>query len=139
MKKYILLKLIGLVVLTMSILVIISIAEVAFYSYIINPGLEESAYELHANASAPYISGIFGFIIFFLVIRYWKKKNYHNTSQLAILFPFTYLVIDTIIITAAGVRWADFILIFIVANSAKVLGSFFGYILTSKNTGGGEL
>lgn len=130
MKKYIILKLIGLAILTMITLVIISFLEVAVYSYLINPGQEESVYEAHANASAPYISGIFGFIVFFLVTRYWKKKGNHNVFKLAILYPLIYVLLDIIIITAAGVKWSDFILISAIANTAKFLGSYLGYKLT---------
>lgn len=129
MKKYIILKLIGLAILTMITLVIISFLEVAVYSYLINPGQEQSAYEAHANFSAPYISGVFGFIIFFLVARYWKKKEYQNVFRLAMLFPLIYVLLDIIIITAAGVIWSDFIIIFAIANTAKFLGSFLGYKL----------
>ena len=67
MKQYMILKLIGLTILTMIVLVILSFLEVAVYSYLINPGQEQSVYEAHANTSAPYISGIFGFIVFFFV------------------------------------------------------------------------
>ncbi|MFM9945627.1 MAG: hypothetical protein ACKVQB_10395 [Bacteroidia bacterium] len=130
MKKYVILKLIGLEMLTMITLVIISFIEVAVYSYLINPGNEQSVYEAHANTSAPYISGIFGFIVFFLVARYWKKKSYPNVFKLAILFPLIYVLLDIIIITAAGVKWSDFILIFAIANTAKFIGSYLGYKLT---------
>ena len=130
MKKYIILKLIGLAILTMIILVIISFIEVAVYSYLINPGQEQSVYEAHANLSAPYISGIFGFIVFFLVARYWKKKEYPNVFKLAILYPLIYVLLDIIIITLAGVKWSDFFLIFAIANTAKFLGSFLGYKFT---------
>lgn len=130
MKKYVILKLIGLAILTMITLVIISFLEVAVYSYLINPGQDQSVYEAHANISAPYISGIFGFIVFFLVTRYWKKKEYTNVLKLAILYPLIYVLLDIIIITAAGVNWADFILIFAIANTAKFLGSYLGYKLT---------
>ena len=130
MKKYEVLKLIGLSILTMITLVLISFLEVAVYSYLINPGQVESVYEAHANASAPYISGIFGFIIFFLVARYWKKKEYPNVFKLVILFPLIYVLLDIIIITAAGVKWSDFILIFAIANTAKFLGSYLGYKLS---------
>lgn len=130
MKQYIILKLIGLAILTMITLVLISFLEVAVYSYLINPGQVESVYEAHANASAPYISGIFGFIIFFLVARYWKKKEYPNVFKLVILFPLIYVLLDIIIITAAGVKWSDFIFIFVIANTAKFLGSYFGYKLS---------
>lgn len=130
MKKYMILKLIGLAIMTMIILVIISFLEVAVYSYLINPGQEQSVYEAHANISAPYVSGIFGFIVFFLVTRHWKKKKYTNVFKLAILFPLIYVLLDIIIITAAGVKWSDFILIFAFANTAKFLGSYLGYKLT---------
>lgn len=130
MKKFVIPKLIGLVLLTMITLVLISFAEVAVYSYFINPGQQESVYEAHANDSAPYISGIFGFIIFFLVARYWKKKEYRDVFKLVILFPLLYLLLDVIIITAAGVKWSDYILIFALANTAKFLGSYMGYKLT---------
>ncbi len=130
MKKYRILKLIGLAILTMIILVVISFLEVAVYSYLINPGQDQSVYEAHANSSAPYISGIFGFIVFFLVVRYWKKKEYPNVFKLAIFFPLIYVLLDIIIITAAGVKWSDFILIFAIANVAKFLGSYLGYKLT---------
>ena len=130
MKKYRILKLIGLAILTMIILVVISFLEVAVYSYLINPGQEQSVYEAHANSSAPYISGIFGFIVFFLIARHWKKKEYHNLFKLIILFPLIYVLLDIIIISIAGVQWSSFIFIFILANGAKFLGSYLGYKLS---------
>ena len=130
MKKYVILKLIGLAILTMITLVIISFIEVAVYSYLINPGQENSVYEAHAEVSAPYISGIFGFIVFFLVARHWKKKEYQNVIKLIFLFPLIYVLLDIIIITSAGVKWSDFFLIFAIANAAKFLGSYLGYKLT---------
>lgn len=131
MKKYVLLKLIGLAIMTMITLVVISFLEVAVYSYLINPGQEQNVYEAHANSSAPYISGIFGFIIFFLVAHYWKKREYPNVFRLIILFPIIYVLLDIIIITAAGVKWSDFFLIFTIANAAKFLGCLLGYKLTN--------
>jgi hypothetical protein len=130
MKKYVILKLIGLAILTMITLVTISILEVTVYSYLINPGQEVSVYDAHAEMTAPYISGIFGFIVFFLVARHWKKKKYQNLLKLVFLFPLIYVLLDIIIITSAGVKWADFILIFAIANTAKFLGSYLGYKLT---------
>jgi hypothetical protein len=130
MKKYIVLKLIGLAILAMITLVIISIIEVAVYSYVVNPGQDMSVYDAHAEFSAPYISGIFGFVVFFLVARYWQKKKYENALKLTLLFPATYVLLDIIIITSAGVQWSDFILIFILANTAKFLGSYLGHKLT---------
>ncbi|QLH33459.1 MAG: hypothetical protein HWD62_14480 [Cyclobacteriaceae bacterium] len=129
MKKYIILKLVGLAILTMMTLVFISFIEVAAYSYLINPGQDQSTYEAHANLSAPYISGIFGFILFFHCTTL-EKKEYPNVFKLAILFPLIYVLLDIAIITAAGVKWSDFILIFAIANTAKFLGSYLGYKLS---------
>lgn len=130
MKKLMILKLIGLSILTMITLVIISFIEVGVYSYLINPGQEQPVYEAHAELTAPYISGIFGFAVFFLIARYWKNKEYSNVLKLVILFPLIYVLLDIIIITTAGVKWADFFLIFASANTAKFLGSYLGYKLT---------
>lgn len=102
MKQYVILKLIGLSILTMITLVIISVIEVTVYSYVVNPGQAVSIYEEHANFSAPYISGIFGFIVFFLITRYWTKKEYQDVAKLAILFPLTYVVLDLAIILLSG-------------------------------------
>ncbi|MBK8051955.1 MAG: hypothetical protein IPK35_01410 [Saprospiraceae bacterium] len=130
MKKYLIPKLIGLAILTMIILVSISILEVAVYSHLINPGQEITVYETHASQSAPYVSGIFGFIIFFLVARFWNQKKYDNIASLVFLFPLTYVLIDIIVLVLADVKWADFLVIFLIANSAKFLGCFLGYKLT---------
>lgn len=130
MKKFVIPKLVGLALLTMITLVIISVLEVALYSYLVNPGQEESVYEVHANASAPYVSGIFGFIVFFLVARHWKKKRFPNAFRLAMLFPLVYILLDVVVLTAAAVKWSDFILVFAIANAAKWLGSYAGYRFT---------
>jgi len=131
MKKYIVLKLTGLAILVMITLVIISILEVTLYSYVVNPGQGINVYEAHAEFSAPFISGIFGFIVFLLIARHWKKKEYPNLFKLIILFPLIYVVLDILVLLLAGtVQWSDFILIFILANSAKFLGSYLGYKLS---------
>jgi hypothetical protein len=128
MKKYLIPKLIGLSVLAMITLVIISFLEVAVYSYLIHPGQDEGAYEAHAESTAPVISCIFGFILFYLVSRYWTRKGYPNASKLAILYPLVYVLIDALIITlVAAERWASFVLIFALANLAKFLGSYLGH------------
>jgi hypothetical protein len=131
MKKYLALKLIGLSILTMITLVIISIIEVTIYSYLINPGHDASFYDAHAEVSAPYISGIFGFIVFFLVARYWTKKGFQDLPKLVFLFPLTYVLLDIVVLLLAGMNdWSSFIVIFILANAAKFLGSYLGYRLT---------
>jgi len=136
MEKYTVLKLIGLAILTMATLILLSFIEVAIYSYFINPGHEVGIYESHAQDSAPYISGIFGFIIFFLVARYWTKKDYPNVFKLILLFPVIYILLDILILVIAGFRdISSYILIFLLSNGAKFLGSFLGYKLSGLKAG----
>ncbi|MCE3295056.1 MAG: hypothetical protein K0R65_770 [Crocinitomicaceae bacterium] len=131
MKKYVILKLFGLALLAMITLVLISILEVAVYAYLINPGHEASVYETHAEFSAPFVSGIFGFVVFFFVARYWKKKAYPNAFKLSLLFPLVYVLLDlTVLFLAGATPGLDFILIFLLANGAKFLGCYLGYRLT---------
>jgi hypothetical protein len=128
MKRYTIVKLIGWAIGTMITLVLISFLEVAVYSYLINPGQPESAYHAHAQASAPFISGIFGFLLFFLIVRYWKKKGEENLPRLALLFPLTYVVLDLIILISAGAfNEPGFLPTFLLANGAKFMGSYLGY------------
>jgi len=135
MKQYLVLKLIGLSLLTMITLVIISFIEVAVYSYVINPGQAMGVYDAHAELTAPYVSGIFGFIVFFLVTRYWTKKGYQDLLKLAILFPLTYVLLDLVVIlSVAADEWSSFILVIVLANGAKFLGSYLGYRLTRQTT-----
>lgn len=132
MKKFVLLKLIGMVILTMAGLVAISFFEVAVYSYILNPNQDQSVYEAHANATAPYISAIFGFIIFFLIGAVWKKNGVENGKQLSWWFPLTYFIMDIVIVSIAGIKWSDYLLIFMFSNLAKFIGSLSGFNLTKK-------
>ena len=128
MKKYKLLKLFGMTILTMVTLIIVSFIEVVFYSYVINPNQSISVYEQHAKFSAPIVSGLGGFAIFFLIARYWKKKKYSNLFKLVLLFPLIYIIFDLIILLIIGsAEWQSFIFIFILANGAKFLGSYSGY------------
>jgi len=128
MKKYTLLKLIGCAIGVMIALVLISFLEVAVYSYLIHPGQVESAYEAHAQVSAPYISGLFGFLLFFLIVRYWKKKGEENMARLAFLFPLTYVALDLVLLLSFGAfAQPGFLLTFLLANAAKALGAYLGY------------
>ena len=127
MKKYRLLKLLGLALATMVTLVAISVIEVTIYSYFIKPGQQQAFYDEHANLSAPWISGIFGFIVFFSVVRHWCRKKYDDLLQLAVLFVLTYIVLDIIILFAFQVNWNEIYPIFLIANGAKLMGALTAY------------
>ena len=133
MQRYTLLKLFGLVLLTQVVLVAISFLEVFVYSMTVEPGHEESFYEAHAQVSAPWISGIFGFILCFLLIRYWTRKNLPNAAKLAWMFPLVYFIWDFLVVAMIGVPdWLEFLPIFLMSMGAKVLGSLGGYYFNKR-------
>lgn len=120
-------KLIGIAVLTMITLIACSFLEVAIYSYLIDPGRPIEVYQEHAKFSAPIVAGVGGFIIFFLVTRYWKRKRVDNLNQLVFLYPFVYTIIDLVIVLFDGAaEWDSFIYVFLLAAGAKFLGSYLG-------------
>ena len=127
MKKFVIIKLIGLSILVMASLIFVSFIEVAIYSYLINPGQDVSIYDAHALKSAPYISGLFGLILFFFIARFWVRKNYSNIALLIWLFPIIYLTIDFLIFLLAQVDFSEFMGVFLLTNTFKFLGSYAGY------------
>jgi hypothetical protein len=127
MKKISILKLIGIVILTMLTLIACAFLEVAIFSYLINPNESMEAYQQHAKFSAPIVAGVGGFVIFFLVTRYWKRKKIGNLNQLAFLYPFVYTVLDLIVVLIDGsAMWNTFIFVFLLTAGAKFLGSYLG-------------
>ncbi len=94
-----------------------------------------TVYDKHAQFSAPWVSGIFGFVIFFLVVRYWNRKQHKNILGSTILYWIIYVTLDIAILLSLGVSWSEFLLTFILANSAKLLGGLTAYQLTKPSNG----
>ena len=132
MTSYRVLKVFGLAILSMVFLVLLSFVEVAVYSMIIHPGEDPSFYETHATQSAPWVSGIGGFFLFFFVVRFWAKRSFVNLSQLAWLYPTMYVVLDIgVLLGVGGIDWTTFYVTFLLANGGKFLGSFVSYRMYS--------
>ena len=68
------LKLIGIVLLLHVVLILLSIIEVAIFSYLITPGKDTAFYSAHAKVSAPWIAAIFGSLFIFLLVKRFIKK-----------------------------------------------------------------
>ena len=109
------LKLLGWAILIHIILIVLSILEVVAYSTIINPGHEQSFYEQHAQTTAPYISIIFGIILFFFISRLLVKKRYDNRQVIALALPITYIIIDIVIMQLSDTDWGQQYFIFIIS------------------------
>jgi low temperature requirement protein LtrA len=123
------LKLIGVALLVHIILIVLSIVEVAIYSYLINPGKDDAFYTQHANISGPWVSGIGGSIVmFFLVSRYVKRFSDRHLTY-ALMLPVIYVVTDIIILMAFNVNLADHLTTTVLANGAKLVGALGAYYL----------
>lgn len=128
-QKYFWLKLIGMALALHIILILILILEVAVYSYLINPGKDEIFYTAHAEITGPWISGIFGALFMFLLVKRYIRKFSANILLYAIALPVVYMIIDQLILVSAGVNLIGHFMVFIIANGVKVLGSLAAYFI----------
>jgi hypothetical protein len=123
------LKLIGVAILLHIILIALSILEVAVYSYLVAPGKDEAFYNAHAQMSGPWISGIFGSLIIFLLARNFIKKNNDRHLTYVIALPLIYIAIDILILLPFNIGWAEHLPVFLMANGAKIAASFLSYFV----------
>ena len=126
------LKLIGVAILLHIILIALSILEVAIYSYLIAPDKDEAFYKAHAQISGPWISGICGSLIIFLLVRNFIKKNNDRHLTYTIAFPLTYIAMDILMLLPFNINWTEHLPIFLMANGAKIAASFLSYFIYKK-------
>ena len=123
------LKLIGVALLLHIVLIFLSILEVAIYSWVIVPGKNEAFYKSHAENSGPWISGIFGSLFIFLIVRRFTKKNNSRNLTYAIAFPFIYIILDMLMLLAFQINWKEHLPMFLIANGAKIFSSLMAYYI----------
>lgn len=128
-KKINWIKLTGLAFLLHIILIVISILEVFVYSMLIEPGKEEAFYESHAGVSGPWVSGIFGSLFIFFIVKRYIKKNYGQPLTYAIAFPLVYILWDIIILLPFQINWLEHLPVLLMANGAKVAASLLSYYI----------
>jgi hypothetical protein len=126
------LKLIGGAILLHIILIALSILEVAIYSYLVAPGKDEAFYNAHAQVSGPWISGICGSLIIFLLVRNFIRKNTGRHLTYTIAFPLAYIALDILMFLPFDIDWTEHFPPFLMANGAKIAAAFLGYV-RSKN------
>ena len=126
------LKLIGVALLLHIVLILFSILEVAIYSYLIVPGKTEVFYKSHAEISGPWISGIFGSLFIFLLVRRFIKQNKGPFLTYTIALPFIYIIIDMLMLLAFQINWKEHLPVFLLANGAKIICSLIAYYTSQK-------
>lgn len=119
------LRMTGWALLIHVILIVISILEVFIYS-LIRPSESESFYEKHAELTAPYVSLIFGFFIFFFVLRMFARNRFGQRFNITLAIVAIYTITDFVIVQWAGVNWKEHLLIFTLSAVFKAFGGLLG-------------
>lgn len=123
------LRLFGAALLLHVVLIALSILEVFLYSTFVTPGGDQAFYSQHAEKSGPWISGIFGSIFIFLIVRRVIRKNTEKALTYALALPLIYIAIDFALLAALEADWATHLLISVAANGAKMLSALFAYYI----------
>ena len=122
------LKLIGIVLLLHVVLILLSIIEVAIFSYLITPGKDTAFYSAHAKVSAPWIAAIFGSLFIFLLVKRFIKKFRADHLKYAVALPVTYIITDfLILLVSSGVDLKTQMFQFIIANGVKLIAALIAY------------
>lgn len=120
------LKIIGWALLIHVILIALSILEVVIFSTIIEPGQEPTYYEQHAQMTAPYVSIIFGIILFYLISRLLVKKRYNKRKLIGLMLPGIYIIMDIVFLLLSDTNWGQQYLVFMMSFVTKTLASYIG-------------
>jgi len=127
------LKLIGVAFLLHIVLILISILEVAIYSYLIVPGKGKEFYSAHATVSAPWISAIFGSLFIFLLVKRFIKRFSQQQLTYAIWLPVIYIAIDFILFLVSEYELKDLGSQFALATGAKIIAVLLAYFIYSRS------
>lgn len=108
-------------------LILISIIEVFIYSMAFVTGRDQAFYSAHAEVSGPWVSGIFGFILIFLLVRRFIKKYSDHHLLYTIALPATYIIIDLLLLVAWGVDWSGLQPVMFLSNGVKLVAAGLSY------------
>ena len=110
-------------------LITISVITELIYSSLINPGKDAPFYRDHAEKTGPWISGICGSILVFLIVRLYIKKSKTRFLAFAISFPILYFVTDTIILSFFPVKWNEIVPVILLSNGIKFIAALLSYYI----------
>ena len=118
----------------MIVNLLVSLLYVVVYSYAIDPGHDETYYQVHAQVAAPYCSIVAGIPLMFLAGRWIGGKfPKGNSVKAALLVWLVYFLIDFAVIAAAGAL-AQIAVLFIISFVTKFGAAFLGG-LSAQNRG----
>jgi hypothetical protein len=106
--------------------VVLHVLYMVVYSYVINPGQEASAYQAHAEFSAPYSSIVGGVPLMFLAGRWiGGRVASGNSTKAALLVWLVYFLIDITVVTIAGAL-AELALLLTLSYTSKLAAAYLG-------------
>jgi hypothetical protein len=126
------LKLIGVAILLHIILILLSIIEVAIYSFIILPGKDQAFYNAHATLTGPWISAIFGSLLMFFLVKRFLKRFTKQQLTYAIGLPAIYLAIDLMLLFVSGYQLKDFLYQSVLATVPKIVAVSLAYFIYAR-------
>lgn len=125
-------RIIGWALLVHLILILLTVAEVYFYSTMINPGQESSVYEDHAQVSGPYVGMIAGFFVVFLLCTILARYNPSQFRFIALGIPIAYILIDLLMVLLADLAVGPNAWTFVVSFLTKLLAGFLATLTMKK-------
>lgn len=115
----------GAVIAAEAIMVAAAFAWVAVYSYILNPGQEDAAYQKYAERASPYVALTLGFPVFFAVCRWIGRRDPARALATALIVFGVFCLIELpILLSEAGQGLPAWFLP--VSLSTKLLGCCLG-------------
>lgn len=110
-------------------LIAISILAGLLYSTFVNPGKDAAYYKSHAEITGPWISGIFGSVLAFVIVKRYIMRNANRYLAFAILFPVIYYITDIMLLSFFPVKWSEILPVLLLSNGAKLAAALLSYYL----------
>lgn len=132
------LRLTGTAFLLHIILILISVLEVAIYSYVISPGKDQAYYSAHATVTGPWVSAVFGSLLMFLFTKRFLKRFSQQQAAYAIGLLAIYHAIDLILLFGSGYPFKDFVYQFVLATAPKIIAVAVAYFRYSNRSHNGS-
>ena len=130
-KKMPWLRLLGWAALAHIILLALSFLEVFIYSFLINPGQDQSFYEAHARISAPYVAILLGIPLFYLIARNLARK-YGLEIRIGIWLAVFYVILDFLMLIPNPIDWSAHWWIFLLSFLTKLGAALWGSLSVRK-------
>jgi len=116
---------VALTVVALEIALVLSVAWVAIYSYLINPGHDLVYYQNHAQFASPIVSVVVGMPYLFFACRWVGRKAGTRAVATCLSVWFILFIIDVLLLSLGGATayiWG----MAAISHVTKMLAAYFG-------------